>query len=118
MKYLIVTGSHHVQIAADEHEASRLKQAHSFDKVIHLEDQKLPLRAAEPTENNVVAFPGGGGKKLDLNAQVDALEEKLVREAMEATGNNQVQAARLLGITRGALQYKLKRIASRIQQAA
>jgi DNA-binding protein Fis len=33
----------------------------------------------------------------------------LVRAAMEQTGNNQIKAAQLLGITRGALQYKLKK---------
>lgn len=66
--------------------------------------------------NNVVAFPARQG--TDLYAQVEALEERLILEAMTATGNNQVQAARRLGITRGALQYKLKKLASKIPRAA
>lgn len=40
---------------------------------------------------------------------VDELESRMVHEAMTRTGNNQVRAAELLKITRGALQYKLKK---------
>ena len=118
MKFLIVTGSNEVVLASNEQEAQRARQSESFDKVVDLAHEK------EQVKDNVVAFPsrvaavGGSSQNFDLNAQLDALEEKLVREAMEATGQNQVKAARLLGITRGALQYKLKRIASKFEQAA
>jgi transcriptional regulator with PAS, ATPase and Fis domain len=73
----------------------------------------------------VVAFPGGGqvSKASHSNGSpegllstgrgltdiVEELESRLVAAAMTRTGNNQVRAAELLKITRGALQYKLKK---------
>jgi len=44
-----------------------------------------------------------------LNEIIEEIEGVLVHEAMEETGRNQVQAAKILRITRGALQYKLKK---------
>jgi len=46
---------------------------------------------------------------LNLTVSVEALERRLISQAMERTGNNQVKAADLLQITRGTLQYKLKK---------
>ncbi|MBI3542618.1 MAG: helix-turn-helix domain-containing protein [Deltaproteobacteria bacterium] len=42
---------------------------------------------------------------------LDEIEERLVAAAMARTGNNQIRAAELLRVTRGALQYKLKKFA-------
>lgn len=44
-----------------------------------------------------------------LNQQVEELEFALIQKAMNQTGNNQVRSAKILGITRGSLQYKLKK---------
>jgi transcriptional regulator with GAF, ATPase, and Fis domain len=44
-----------------------------------------------------------------IPSQVQALETKLIRRALEATGGNKLQAAKLLGITRQGLHKKLKR---------
>jgi len=37
------------------------------------------------------------------------VEKKLIKKALELTDNNQVKAAKLLGIGRGALRYKIKK---------
>jgi transcriptional regulator with GAF, ATPase, and Fis domain len=47
---------------------------------------------------------------LDVRARIDALETDLVREAMRRTGDNQTQAARLLGLSRFGLQKMIKRL--------
>ena len=44
-----------------------------------------------------------------LTELLEDLEGRLVKDAMEQAGNNQVKAAEILKITRGALQYKLKK---------
>jgi two-component system response regulator AtoC len=45
---------------------------------------------------------------LSIKRQTRALEERLIRRALEHTGGNRTQAARILEISPRALQYKLK----------
>ena len=45
--------------------------------------------------------------KLERVATVDQLEHPIIREAMKRAQNNKSQAARLLGLTRNALRYRL-----------
>lgn len=40
---------------------------------------------------------------------LDAIEEKMIRHALKQSGNVQAQAAKILGISRSNLQYKLKK---------
>lgn len=47
---------------------------------------------------------------LDLKAQVDALQSRLVRRALGQTAGNQTRAAELLGISRFGLQKMMKRL--------
>jgi DNA-binding NtrC family response regulator len=47
---------------------------------------------------------------LALRPRVDRLERELIARAMQRTGNNQTQAAALLGLSRFGLQKKLKRL--------
>jgi transcriptional regulator with GAF, ATPase, and Fis domain len=47
---------------------------------------------------------------LDLRARVDGLEADLIRQALERTGGNQTQAAKLLGLSRFGLQKMMKRL--------
>ncbi len=108
MKFLVISGSHEVVVAQNEHEARKAREQLVFDRVVNLDEEK-------PAASNVVAFPS---QNTDLNAQVDALESRLITEVMAATNNNQIKAAARLRITRGALQYKLKKFASKLQQAA
>jgi two-component system NtrC family response regulator len=44
-----------------------------------------------------------------LNEALDHIEEQMIRRALEQSGNVQVRAAELLGITKSLLQYKLKK---------
>lgn len=45
----------------------------------------------------------------DLISQVEALEQRLIREALSMSNDNQSQAARSLGISERHLRYKLKK---------
>jgi DNA-binding NtrC family response regulator/predicted hydrocarbon binding protein len=46
---------------------------------------------------------------LDLGVSLEAMEEQLLQGAMERAGQNVSEAARLLGMTRPALAYRLKK---------
>ncbi|MBI3558665.1 MAG: hypothetical protein HY074_20550 [Deltaproteobacteria bacterium] len=113
MKVLVISGSHEVVVAQNEQDARRAREQITFDRVVRLDEER-------PAQSNVVAFPGQtASQNTDLNAQVDELESRLITEVMAATGNNQIKAAARLRITRGALQYKLKKYAAKkLQQAA
>lgn len=52
-----------------------------------------------------------GGDDLDMRTHVDALERRLIAEAMKRTEGNQTRAARLLGVSRYGLQKMIKRLA-------
>jgi DNA-binding NtrC family response regulator len=41
---------------------------------------------------------------------LDQYEQELIREALRRTEGNKWQAARLLGLTRSALRYRLKQM--------
>lgn len=95
-----IKSEHEVVVCRSDEEAKRVLSSTSFDIV-------LSADAGPSASSNVVALPF----TLGLTEQVEALEERLVNEAMAKTGHNQVKAAKLLKITRGALQYKLKKYA-------
>ena len=46
---------------------------------------------------------------VGLNAQVEALEKRLIQEALAKTGDNKVKAAHLLDISERSLWYKIKK---------
>jgi DNA-binding NtrC family response regulator len=60
------------------------------------------------------AAPGGPLEtvldSLDLPKNVDALERRLIREALEKAAGNRSHAARLLGISRNGLAIKMERL--------
>ena len=47
------------------------------------------------------------GDGMDLGRTMDGIEERLVRQALARTGGVKAEAARLLGIKKGTLQYKI-----------
>jgi DNA-binding NtrC family response regulator len=47
---------------------------------------------------------------LSLEAHVERLERRLIREALERSGGNRSEAARLLGISRNGLALKMDRL--------
>jgi DNA-binding protein Fis len=51
---------------------------------------------------------GQSAQTPDSQLSLDQLETELVRSAMAATGGNQSAAARLLGLSRAQLIYRLK----------
>lgn len=118
MKVLIISNGHEVVVVQNEEEARRARESTAYDRTVHGAEWERGSGGQSTT--NVVSFPGGSRPDLNqgLNDQVEALEEGLVNEAMAKTGQNQVKAAKLLRISRGALQHKLKKFASKIRQAA
>ena len=55
---------------------------------------------------------------FDLQARVADLERDLIAAALERTGGNHSKAARLLGISRNGLAYKLRRLRIQNRQSA
>jgi DNA-binding NtrC family response regulator len=83
------------------------------DRLVLPDDLSPPLQAAvDPVVPRVdVASKAGPGSRaaapfLPLAARVAALERQAIQEALEATGGNLVQAARLLDIDRNTLKRK------------
>ena len=72
---------------------------------------RAPERAPEQTPPAPARPTGSAGLVLD-SLDLVAAEKKLIRQALRATENNQVQAARLLGITRDALRRRIARYES------
>jgi two-component system, NtrC family, response regulator AtoC len=64
----------------------------------------VPAQSAAPE-----APPDAPMGALGLQPQVDALESRLIREALRCTGDNKSAAARLLEISERSLWYKLKK---------
>ncbi|OZB61506.1 MAG: DNA-binding response regulator [Lysobacterales bacterium 14-68-21] len=73
----------------------------------HLPGEIAGARAATPAAmpEEPIAAPAD----LSLKSHVEALESRLIRAALERSGNNKAAAARLLEISERALWYKLKR---------
>ena len=59
------------------------------------------------------AAPAPGGMQLEIpesGIDLDTVERTLITKALERTGGNVSQAARLLGLTRRTLQYRLEKM--------
>jgi DNA-binding NtrC family response regulator len=54
--------------------------------------------------------PAPGPETLDLETHVDALERRVIRQALLSASGNRTQAAELLGISRNGLAIKMKRL--------
>jgi DNA-binding NtrC family response regulator len=59
-------------------------------------------REAAPGPDPAILPPGG--------VRLDELEEKLVRQAMERAGGNKSRAAKILGISRDQIRYRLEKM--------
>jgi DNA-binding NtrC family response regulator len=53
---------------------------------------------------------GGGDRFLPEGMTLDQWEDEMIREALKRAGGNKSQAARLLGLSRNALRYRLSKI--------
>ena len=57
-------------------------------------------------------WPSNGAFRLPARGLVfEELERDLVRQALERTGGNQTRAARLLGMTRDQIRYRIRKFA-------
>ncbi len=72
-------------------------------KIFTQKDRSIKLSNGETSK--IFAIKTNGD--LNLERAIQEIEEKMIREALHI-GKTQDEAARLLGISRGALQYKLK----------
>lgn len=72
---------------------------------IGLTNLPLELRAPAPPPSNPFSLPATG-------INLEELERDLLNQALERTQNNKTHAARLLGISRDALNYRLKKQAA------
>jgi two-component system NtrC family response regulator len=71
--------------------------------VIGVDD--LPLVVQEKVEGRVVDAPAGS-----LPAELEALERRMIEDALQQADGVQTRAAELLGITERGLRYKLNKL--------
>jgi two-component system, NtrC family, response regulator AtoC len=70
--------------------------------VIDLEDIRLDMSPARPRASDA-PFPPPG-------ETLEQFEDEIIRESLRRAGGNKSQAARLLGLSRNALRYRLSKI--------
>jgi DNA-binding NtrC family response regulator len=78
---------------------------HAGAEEIRPEHLTPELRKSTPTKRAEKLVPNVGDEGLVL----DDVERKLIAEAMERASGNQSKAARLLGVSRDTLRYRLKK---------
>ena len=72
----------------------------------------LPLEIRQPLAQSPAAPSSDGGFHLPPEGvRLDDVEVTLIRQALQKTGGNRSRAARLLGLTRDTLLYRLKKYA-------
>ena len=91
-----------------EHEVQRLMVSVEHGVI---DAEMLAERIRIRPREEALALPElGEGAVLDLGARVEELEERLIREALHLADGKQIEAARLLGISRNGLAKKIKRL--------
>jgi two-component system NtrC family response regulator len=78
----------------------------SSGRIITAEDLPPEIRELQGTEGdlgNLISWEKG------LAETLEAIEERLIRQALQRTDNVQAQAAKILGVSRSNLQYKMKK---------
>ncbi|MCB2205405.1 sigma-54 dependent transcriptional regulator [bacterium] len=82
--------------------------------VVMSRDTTLTTRDLPPGMQGVGTVAAASQDELltlgNLNEKVEALEQRLIEQALEESGGNQVRAAELLGISERTLRYKLSKI--------
>jgi transcriptional regulator with GAF, ATPase, and Fis domain len=78
-------------------------------------DQIESLTPEKSLPTLMLATKQHSSKKIDLKTEVENYEANLIRSALQITGGNQREAARLLGVKASNLNHKIRRykIASR-----
>lgn len=73
----------------------------------------LPIAAREGSGDDgyhALAWLQGLPERFDLRDTLERLESSLIRQVLRASGNNQAEAARRLGISRSDMTYKMKKL--------
>ncbi len=88
---------------------------HEIRRLVYLCSDGEVVDAGKLSPRIVSAAPDppeepGGDEELKLAPRVEALERRLLSEALRRTEGRQVRAARLLGLSRNGLAEKLKRL--------
>jgi len=93
-----------------------VERAVTFETAAHIRFENLPPSLQRegdglgpPTTR--VALPGEG---LDLEGLLSGLERSLLEQALERTGGNRTEAAKLLGISFRSIRYKLDKFDQKI----
>jgi two-component system response regulator AtoC len=73
---------------------------------VRLADLPPEIRGERPSEEEPEQLPDG--EDLSIKRRLAALERELIRRALERTGGNRSQAARILEISYKALVYKIR----------
>jgi two-component system response regulator AtoC len=73
--------------------------------LIHLEDLPVEMAAPRAKEARLLARLAPDAEPVTL----ENVERRLIEEALASTEGNQVRAAKLLGITRDTLRYRMKK---------
>ncbi len=71
----------------------------------NIEPENLPANFRQPPARHA----GGPFQLPDDGISLEALEREMIRQALERTSGNRSRAARLLGLTRDTLLYRLKK---------
>ena len=78
----------------------------SSGELINAEDLLLDPADMGEASHSIPAAPGG----RDLQDYLDAMERKVIEDALEKSGGNRTAAARALGVTFRSLRYRLERL--------
>ncbi|BDG09029.1 sigma-54-dependent transcriptional regulator [Anaeromyxobacter paludicola] len=73
-----------------------------------IREEDLPERLREAPRSPAALPPADGAEELSVKKATLALEERLIRRALERTGGNRTRAAELLDLSYRALLYKIK----------
>ena len=67
----------------------------------------IGLQGAQPSPSTVGHLPENG---LDLERHLEEYERSILIEALERTGGNRTEAARLLGVSFRSMRYRLSKL--------
>jgi DNA-binding NtrC family response regulator len=84
-----------------------LERALILEDTQQIRPEHLPLEGKAVTQ-----LPGGGDNIVHLPAngfRMEDLERNVIEQALVRTAGNVAQAARLLGLTRDTLRYRMKK---------
>ncbi|MFV2007649.1 MAG: sigma-54-dependent transcriptional regulator [Longimicrobiales bacterium] len=84
-----------------------------LERILLLDDRDTVELASLPPEFRVMSgVPGDSGHSFVLppdGLQLEAVERDLIRQALERTGGNKTRSARLLGLSRDTLRYRVEK---------